>query len=90
MKKHINMNIIGRVHNVGFRYHTKLMADAYNIKGYVKNMIDGSVFIEAEGTEANVNTFMKWCHKGPDRAIVEDITVIEGGIKDYKDFKVTF
>ncbi len=90
MTKHLNLIIAGRVQNVGFRYHTKLMADALGVYGYVKNMYDTSVYIEIEGLVDKVNEFVKWCRQGPPGAFVEDINIEEGEIKNFDEFKVVF
>jgi len=49
MKKHVNITVKGRVQGVGFRYSAMEAAEELGIKGFVRNMPDGSVYIEAEG-----------------------------------------
>lgn len=85
---HKNINVFGRVQGVGFRYSARNMANAYGIKGFVKNMADGSVYIEAEGPEYNVNEYVKWCSKGPSHARVEDISIDDGDVQGYNFFDV--
>lgn len=48
----------GRVQGVGFRYQTVQVAKGYEVTGYVKNLPDGRVQLEAEGTEAEVRGFV--------------------------------
>ena len=90
MIRHVNLNITGKVQNVGFRYHTKQMAEVLSVYGYVKNMYDGSVFIEVEGEEKNVNEFVEWCRKGPSRAVVENIEINGEAVSGFSDFKAIF
>lgn len=60
----------GRVQGVGFRYYTRSMAHRLGVYGYVMNLADGSVRVEAEGSEAAVRKFAEWLKKGPPSARV--------------------
>lgn len=82
------MTIQGKVQNVGFRFHTHRMAQAYQIHGFVKNQVDGSVYIEAEGKEADLNHFMLWCYDGPTWARVDSVKVQDIPIQNFKNFVV--
>ena len=73
MKKSVILNIYGKVQNVGFRYQTKKKADLLQITGFVKNMHDGSVYVEAEGEENDLILFIQWCYSGPFWAKVEKV-----------------
>lgn len=88
--KRLNLTITGRVQNVGFRYHTKITADSLNVNGFVKNLYDGSVYVEVEGEDENVDEFVKWCHQGPPRAIVDNVEIERGELKNFDAFKVSF
>lgn len=71
--KHINIKIYGRVQGVGFRFFVKRIAFDLNIFGWVKNMSDGSVYIEAEGSEKDLRKLLKIFHQGPAFSKVEKI-----------------
>ena len=71
--KHIKITITGLVQGVFFRHHTREKAQELHLTGYVCNRDDGSVFIEAEGDETSLNSFLAWCSHGPDRARVENV-----------------
>lgn len=58
----MNTNIIrkhfffkGRVQGVGFRYRAQNAASLYSVTGWVKNLYDGSVEMEAQGTEEDID-----------------------------------
>ena len=58
----MNTNIIrkhfffkGRVQGVGFRYRAQNAASPYSVTGWVKNLYDGSVEMEAQGTEEDID-----------------------------------
>ena len=45
----------GRVQGVGFRYLTRRAADLIGVTGWVRNEADGSVTLEIQGTEEQVD-----------------------------------
>ncbi|QDU72969.1 acylphosphatase [Mucisphaera calidilacus] len=48
----------GRVQGVGFRYTAERLAGAYPISGYVKNLADGRVELEAQGMGSDLDAFV--------------------------------
>ena len=75
--KHLSINVIGKVQGVYFRASTKLKADELGLKGTVMNLPNGSVQIEVVGTELLIDKFTKWCHNGPEQAIVSEVNCKE-------------
>lgn len=73
MIKHLSIDIFGRVQNVSFRAYTQREADRLNLNGSVSNSPDGSVHIEVEGEESQLDEFIKWCRNGPKHAQVKKI-----------------
>ncbi len=69
------IQVFGKVQNVGFRYYTKRKAVELKITGFVKNKMDGSVYIEIMGEEFAIDQFVHWCHSGPQWARVEDVEI---------------
>ncbi len=57
MKEMIRKRIIfhGYVQGVGFRWRAKQIAESLRITGWVSNMADGSVQMEIQGTEAEID-----------------------------------
>ena len=86
--KHVSIKISGKVQGVFFRASTKDIADQMNIRGFVRNERDGSVFIEAEGEEENLERFIAWCHHGPSHAVVEKVLVNEQPVQNLTRFDV--
>ncbi len=80
--------ISGRVQGVGFRYFTQDVANRLNLKGYVKNLPDGTVEVLAEGDMDTLKIFLEELKKGPPLAVVSDIKYEfldkEGGFKDFE------
>jgi acylphosphatase len=73
MTKSCTIRITGKVQGVGFRFYTHKKANELGVKGFVKNMRDGSVYCEVEGSEEKVDEFMLWIHHGPEWARVEKV-----------------
>lgn len=48
----------GRVQGVGFRYSTVQVAKEFEVTGFVQNLPDGRVQLEAEGEPDEVNRFV--------------------------------
>jgi acylphosphatase len=86
--KHLNITVNGNVQGVSFRISTKAVADQLQIKGLVKNMPNGSVYIEAEGDDFSLDTFLEWCNEGPLQASVQKVEVVEAEVKNYRNFEV--
>jgi acylphosphatase len=86
--KNVQLTIIGRVQGVGFRYTALHKAREYNIKGYVRNDYDGSVFIEAEGEETDLDYFIIWCRRGPSASRVDNVIQVSGTVKNYTSFTI--
>jgi acylphosphatase len=86
--KHFNIRVSGKVQGVFFRVSTKEQADFFGVKGFVKNEMNGDVYIEAEGEENQLQEFLKWCALGPTRARVDNVSVEESDLKNFSNFRV--
>lgn len=67
----------GMVQGVGFRANTRAEAMRLGLTGFVRNRLDGSVEVEAEGPDAAVAELVRWLHTGPPWAEVSSVEVIE-------------
>ena len=89
-KANRRIEVFGRVQGVFFRASTKSKADELGVKGFAKNQTDGSVLIEAEGSEQQIETFANWCKKGPETALVTKCKIAEGKLKNYERFEIRY
>lgn len=56
---HVTVYFSGRVQGVGFRYQTLQIAKGFEVTGYVRNLPDGRVQMEAEGAADEVQDFVR-------------------------------
>ena len=63
--------ISGRVQGVGFRYYCRAEARRLNLSGWVRNLLDGSVEVMAEGSSKGLEDLLQWLKKGPPGARVD-------------------
>lgn len=82
--------VCGIVQGVGFRAFTKRIADAFELKGYVRNLINGSVEIEVEGDEKRIKKFIKTLKEGPVYAQVEAVHIKPVPTKNYTQFEILY
>ena len=48
----------GSVQGVGFRYRARAAADSFGVSGWVRNLSDGTVEMEAEGYEESIDRML--------------------------------
>lgn len=69
------MHIFGKVQGVCYRQSAQEKAKSLNLNGWVKNLSDGSVLSEAEGSLENIQSFISWCKQGPRNARVDTVDI---------------
>ena len=71
------MLVQGIVQGVGFRFFTEHAAAREGINGWVRNVADGRVEIEAEGEAESLERFEHRIRHGPSGARVEHVEVTD-------------
>lgn len=83
------IKINGHVQGVFFRARAQEQAKKLNIKGYAKNLHDGSVVIVAQGEKENLEDLIAWCHDGSPSAKVKKVeTSWETPQETFVDFSI--
>ncbi|TSB45137.1 acylphosphatase [Alkalicoccobacillus porphyridii] len=59
MNKRHHLIVEGKVQGVGFRYFTQEQAQHYGLAGWVRNLPDGTVELEAEGDDQQFDAFLE-------------------------------
>ncbi len=65
--------ITGKVQGVFFRGSTREQARRLGLRGYAKNLPDGSVEVVAAGEAAAIESLAVWLHHGPPMATVAEV-----------------
>jgi len=78
----------GRVQGVGFRYFVEQSAKRLDIRGWVRNLDDGSVEAYAVGTAAQLSDLAGLLWNGPRWAEVRGVEESEAPLEDYSGFSV--
>lgn len=86
--RHYNITIKGKVQSVSYRFAAHNKALKLNLTGFVKNLPNGDVYIEAEGSEDNINKLIEWCYVGPPRAGVTEVFAEEADLKEFRNFEI--
>ena len=69
--------IAGRVQGVGFRFFAREAAVREGLRGFVRNLEDGRVEVQAEGDQAALERFERALHQGPAGAEILDVAMSE-------------
>lgn len=80
------IHIRGRVQGVGFRWNAAREARVRGLAGFVKNLSDGSVYIEAEGSKPMLDDFVEWCRTGPPFSSVDSVEVNSFPAAGHREF----
>ncbi len=88
--KRVRIIVDGRVQGVGFRYFVADGAKLYNLHGFVRNLADGKVEIDAEGEGENVHQFLDSCRKGPKYSRIDTFLVKEIPYYGFESFRIKF
>ena len=89
MLSHFKITVTGKVQGVFFRASTQRQAAILSLKGFVRNQLDGTVYIEVEGDAQHLTELVEWCQAGgPPGAHVSNVDIEEGELIGYDEFSV--
>lgn len=71
--------VTGRVQGVYFRHGTRIEADRLALRGFARNLPDGSVEVLAAGAPEALDALRSWLERGPARARVDAVTELAPG-----------
>jgi len=67
--------VTGRVQGVFYRASAAAEARRLQVRGFARNLADGSVEIVAEGERTALEALLEWARKGPPQANVKEVQV---------------
>ena len=73
--KRIRAIVSGRVQGVYYRASTEIEARRLGVTGWVRNLSNGDVAFEAEGSEDAIDALIEWAHQGPAMAKVHTLHI---------------
>ncbi|PJB82226.1 MAG: acylphosphatase [Acidobacteria bacterium CG_4_9_14_3_um_filter_49_7] len=86
--RRVHLIVHGRVQGVGFRFFAATVAARHNIRGFVRNRMDGTVEIDAEGTEERLQSFLAEIRRGPSYGHVDHVEEASLPAKGYRSFDI--
>jgi len=87
--KAIQARVTGQVQGVAFRWYAQQRAQQLGVVGWVRNEVDGSVLVHAEGDDDAVDALVEWCRHGPPSARVRDLAARDAAVSGASSFEVT-
>jgi len=69
--------VTGRVQGVGFRWSARSRAQHLGLAGWVRNLPDGRVEVQATGAETALLQFESWLRTGPPLARVASVDQLD-------------
>jgi len=84
----VRVRIRGIVHGVSFRSSMARLASELGVRGWVRNLPDGSVEAFLEGDERKVRKMLDWAKQGPPRARVDRLDVQSALPRNHRDFRI--
>ncbi len=75
MDSNAKITVKGIVQGVGYRWFADRAARTHNLKGFVENLPEGSVYLEVEGSKQSIDNLLIDLRTGPKFSVVEDVIV---------------
>lgn len=79
--------VSGRVQGVGFRFFARRAAGETGVKGWVRNLPDGSVETLAEGEAEAVTRYLERLREGP--GSVRSVRAEDASTEGFHSFEIT-
>ena len=84
--------VCGRVQGVGFRYFVVREARALGLRGWARNLMDGSVEVQATGAEAGLDLLERALREGPPHARVDRLEPMapSPSLERFREFTIEY
>ena len=74
----------GIVQGVGFRWTILSIARSLNVTGYVKNLLNGTVQVEIQGKQAEIDEFIRQCYANQRFVRIDDYSMKEIEVEQHE------
>lgn len=88
--KCVHLIVSGRVQGVFLRDNTRRKAIELGLKGYAKNLADGTVEVVAQGEQEKIDKLVDFIKKGPGVAEVEGMKIKHKEPENFKTFEIRY
>ena len=79
----------GRVQGVGFRYSVRQIAKGFSVTGWVRNLPDGRVEVQASGEPDELSAFLEAIRESELRALIKNESLHElPGVPAARGFEI--
>lgn len=78
----------GRVQGVGFRYTTRHLAQGYDVRGFVRNLVDGRVQLVVEGQPGELQRFVQQVEESLSQYIDHSTHDIQPATGEFTQFEI--
>jgi acylphosphatase len=89
IEKIVAVRVQGHVQGVGFRAFVQREAERLDVKGWVRNRVNGDVEALFAGDTSAVDALVALCRRGPDHARVTDLSMYEPRPDELSDQPLT-
>jgi acylphosphatase len=86
--RRVHVIVSGSVQGVGYRYTARMVAAEAGVTGWVRNLRDGTVEAEVQGTADQVDEMLAWMAEGPPGSRVEAARVTDVATAGDRGFEV--
>lgn len=86
-KTAVDVQVLGDVQGVGFRFQAMRRADELDVAGWISNEDDGSVRAHLEGLGYRVDSMLAWMREGTTWSRVRRVDVREGTFEGLEGFR---
>ena len=69
------ITVTGKVQGVGYRYFVAKRANQIGLKGFVKNLPDGDVVLQAQGNRSDIETLIDFLKIGTKLSRVDSVII---------------
>ncbi|MEO8415674.1 MAG: acylphosphatase [Ginsengibacter sp.] len=84
----MHLEISGKVQGVFFRAKAKEVATIHNISGWIRNTHNDTVEALVTAAEKDLDAFISWCKRGPEKAKVQRVESTEKEFQTFERFEV--
>jgi acylphosphatase len=89
--KQVRVRILveGRLQGLNFRLKSQQQAKKLNLVGFVRNLSDGRIEIEAQGDEDKIEAMLTWCQEEPHSSQIRSLLYrYDEPVRSYTDFVI--